>query len=176
MTWLFIAAFIFGGGLVAMSLIGHDTDGVDTDTDGAFDDVGLLAIFSLRNLTWASFAFGGIGLIGVLTGRSIATQLISSTVIGLTTLMAVHFLFRFLRQSEAGELPLDGLVFGTPADLVLPFNEAGLGKVSFTASGQFRELPARRADDVQNLEASRFRKCRIEYIADGVAVVKPDSF
>ena len=176
MIWLFVAAFLLGGGLVAMTLLGHhDGDGVDVDHGHHFDDVGLLAVFSLRNFTWASFAFGGIGILGVLTQRSPATSLIAATAAGLLTLFSVHALFLFLRRSEAGDLPSDALVFGTPAQLVLPFNDAGLGTVSFRANGQVHEMPARRADDVATLDVEQFVECRIEYIERGVAVVQPGS-
>lgn len=174
MIWLFVAAFLLGGGLVAMTMLGqHDADGVDHDHH--FDDVGLLAVFSLRNFTWASFAFGGIGILGVLTQRSATTSLVSASVAGLFTLIGVHLLFLFLRRSEAGDLPSDALVFGTPAQLVLPFNDVGLGLVSFRANGQVHEMPARRADDVAAIDVAQFIECRIEYIENGVAVVQPGS-
>jgi len=174
MVWLFVSAFLLGGGLVAMTVLGqHDGDGVDDAHD--LDDVGLLAVFSLRNLTWASFAFGGIGLLGVLTGRSATTSIVSAIVAGLATLIGVHVLFRYLKTSEAGDLPSDALVFGTHGTLVLPFNDAGLGTVSFRANGQVHEMPARRADEVADVDVAQFAECRIEYIENGVAVVQPGS-
>ena len=94
---------------------------------------------------------------------------------GLLTLVGVHALFLFLRRSEAGDLPSDAQVFGTPAQLVLPFNDAGLGMVSFRANGQVHEMPARRADEVATLDVDQFADCRIEYIENGVAVVQPGS-
>jgi hypothetical protein len=176
MVWLFVAALLLGGGLVAMSLLGHhDGDGIDVDHGHHFDDVGLLAVFSLRNFTWASFAFGGIGLLGVLTQRSATTSLVSAIAAGLLTLVAVHMLFLFLRRSEAGDLPSDALVFGTHAQLVLPFNDAGFGTVSFRANGQVHEMPARRADEVAGMDAASFAECRIEFIENGIAVVQPAS-
>jgi hypothetical protein len=174
MVWLFVAAFLLGGGLVAMTLLGHhDSDGIDHGHH--FDDVGLLAVFSLRNFTWASFAFGGIGLLGVLTQRSAATSLVAATAAGLLTFLAVHFIFLFLRRSEAGDLPSDAMVFGTQAQLVLPFNDAGLGTVCFRANGQVHEMPARRAEEVADVDVEQFTECRIEYIENGVAVVQPAS-
>lgn len=175
MVWLFVAAFLLGGGLVAMSLLGHHDGDTDIDHGHHLDDVGLLAIFSLRNFTWASFAFGGIGLLGVLTQRSATTSLVSATVAGVLTLLGVHALFQFLRRSEAGDLPSDALVFGTHAQLVLPFNDAGLGMISFRANGQVHEMPARRADEAADLDAANFVECRIEYIENGVAIVQPAS-
>ena len=174
MLWLYLAAFILGAGLVAMSLFGHDGDH-DVDAGADAHDVGLLAIFSLRNLTWASFAFGGIGLLGVITQRSTTTHLLAATITGVGTLLGVHFLFRFLRHGEGGDLPSDALVFGTVGTLVVPFNDAGLGTVSFRAGGQVHELPARRADDVADVDAEQFVECRIEYIENGIAVVQPGS-
>ena len=174
MIWLFVSAFLLGAGLVAMTLLGHhDGDGVDHDHH--LDDVGLLAVFSLRNFTWASFAFGGIGILGVLTQRSPTTSIVSASIAGLLTFLGVHFLFLFLRRSEAGDLPSDAQVFGTPAQLVLPFNDAGLGLVSFRANGQVHEMPARRAHDVADIDVQQFAECRIEYIENGVAVVQPAS-
>jgi hypothetical protein len=173
MVWLFVGAFLLGGGLVAMTTLGHDGDGADHHHD--VHDVGLLAVFSLRNLTWASFAFGGIGLLGVLTQRSATTSLVTATLAGLFTLLGVHALFRYLRGSAGGDLPSDALVFGTSGQLVLPFNDVGLGMVSFRANGQVHEMPARRAEEVSNVDAAHFSECTIEYIENGVAVVQPAS-
>ena len=164
MLWLFLGAFLLGGGLVAMTLLGHDNDH-DVDHGADAHDIGLLAIFSLRNFTWASFAFGGIGLLGVITQRSPTTSLVSALIAGIGTLLSVHFLFRFLRRGEGGDLPSDALVFGTVGTLVVPFNDAGIGMVSFHANGQLHELPARRASEVEDLDASQFVECRIEHSA-----------
>jgi len=174
MIWLFIAAFVFGAGLLAMSTLGGG-DGDGDLTHGAVHDVGLLAVFSLRNLTWASLAFGGIGVLAVLTQRSVATTLTASISAGVVTLIGVHTIFRMLQRSEAGDLPSDAQVFGVDAQLVLPFNVDGLGLIAFRANGQLRELPARRALEVAALDSSHFATCRVEGIENGIAIVLPSS-
>ena len=171
MTWIYVSALLFGGGLIAFSLFGSDADHGDThDTLG---DTGLFAVFSLRNVTWASFAFGGIGLLAVLTRRSSATTWLSSIGAGVATLVGVHLLFRALARTEASSETLDALAVGTTAALVLPFNDDGVGVISFRAHGQLHEMPARRAADVATLSSESFRSCRIGWIEDGVAIVEP---
>jgi hypothetical protein len=171
MIWIFVSALLFGGGLIAFSLFGNDADHGDAhDTVG---DTGLFAVFSLRNVTWASFAFGGIGLLGVLTRRSLATTWLASIGAGLATLIAVHVVFRALARTEASSEALDALAVGTTAALVLPFNDDGVGVISFRAHGQLHEMPARRAADVASLSSESFRSCRIGWIEDGVAIVEP---
>jgi hypothetical protein len=176
MWWVFVAALLFGGALIAMSLLGSDGDHLGGHAGHAhqdFGDAGLFAVFSLRNLTWASFAFGGIGLLAVLTHRSPATTWITASLAGIGTLAGVHMLFRALQSSEASSAPIDALAVGTTASLVLPFNEDGLGLISFRANGQLHEMPARRAVDVEDMPSEYFAECRIGWIENGVAVVQP---
>jgi len=111
----------------------------------------------------------------VLTRRSNTTSIVAAAATGLLTLIAVHLFFQFLRRSEAGDLPSDALVFGTHAQLVLPFNDAGFGTISFRANGQVHEMTARRADEAAEIDSAHFAECRIEYIENGVAVVLPAS-
>ncbi len=174
MIWLFIAAFVFGAGLLAMSTLGVGDSDAEL-SDGAAHDVGLLAVFSLRNMMWASLSFGGIGVLAVLTQRSVATTLTASIGAGVVTLIGVHAIFRMLRRSEAGDLPADAQVFGVDAQLVLPFNADGVGLIAFRANGQLHELPARRALDVAALDSSHFATCRVEGIENGMAIVHPSS-
>lgn len=171
MIWIFASALLFGGGLIAMSLFGTDAD--HGDVHHAVGDTGLFALFSLRNLAWASFAFGGIGLLAVLTRRTPATIWLWSIGAGVDTLIVVHLLFRALRRSEASSEALDSLAVGTTASLVLPFNDDGLGVISFRAHGQLHEMPARRAAETASLSSENFRTCRIGWIEDGVAIVEP---
>jgi len=174
MIWLFLAAFVFGAGLLAMSTLGVGNGDGDL-TDGSVHDVGLLAVFSLRNLTWASLAFGGIGVLAVLTQQSASTTLTASISAGVVTLIGVHTIFQMLRRSEAGDLPADAQVFGLDAQLVLPFNTDGVGLIAFRANGQLHELPARRARDVAELDSVHFATCRVEGIENGIAIVHPSS-
>lgn len=173
MIWPFLAAFLFGGGLIALSLFGPGGD--DVDHHHTVGDTGLFAVFSLRNFTWASFAFGGIGVLAVLTHRSPTTTWLSSGAAGIGTLLGVHLLFQALRRSEASSEALDALAVGTTATLVLPFNDDGLGVISFRAHGQLHEMPARRAEDVATLSSENFVACRIGWIENGIAIVEPAS-
>lgn len=173
MIWVFVSALLFGGGLIAFSLFGQSTD--HGDVHHTVGDTGLFAVFSLRNLTWASFAFGGIGALAVLTHRSATTTWLSSGAAGVGTLLAVHLLFSALRRSEASSEALDALAIGTTAALVLPFNDEGLGMISFRAHGQLHEMPARRAQPVESLPSEHFAACRIGWIENGIAIVEPAS-
>jgi hypothetical protein len=171
--WLFVAALLFGGALIVVGLLGHDANADAHASGDHFGDAGLLAVFSLRNLTWASFAFGGIGLLGMITRRSEAVSMGSAAAAGVLTLLGVHALFTVIRRTEADSVPLDVMAIGAPATLVLPFDDDGLGVISFLANGQLQEMPARRAPDAQSLESAHFQTCRIGWIENGVAVVEP---
>lgn len=178
MTWLFVASLLFGGGLIAIGLLGKDTDHGDLggghDAGPGFDhDTGFLALFSLRNLAWGSFAFGAMGLLAIATKRSTFVTLASSISFGLATFLVVSWLFRALGRSEVGVNPSDSIVIGATGSLVLPFNEDGLGVVSLTAGGQQIELPARRSEETKAVDVSMFAVCTIEWIDAGVAVVSP---
>jgi len=165
MLWLFVATFLLGLGLVAMTVFGGDGD--------ADHDAGLLAIFSLRNLSWGSLAFGGFGLLGVATGQSTGVTLVTATVAGIGVWASAFALLRYLKRSTSGDLPGDGVVFGTRARLVLPFNEAGIGTIAFVANGQLMELPATKTLTAATLDDAMFSECSIESIDRGVAIVSP---
>lgn len=171
MLWLFLSALVFGGVLIVVGLLGHDGDQSSAGHDIA--DAGLLTVFSLRNFTWAAFAFGGIGMLGVVTRRPAPVSLVSAAVAGLLTFVGVHLLFRLIRRTEADSAPLDAFAIGAPATLVLPFDANGVGVISFQANGQMQELPARRAPEVESLESAHFARCRIGWIENGMAVVEP---
>lgn len=178
MTWLFIASLLFGGGLIAIGLLGKDADhdglGDSLDADHGFDhDTGFLALFSLRNFAWGAFAFGAMGLLAVATKRSPFVTIVSSSAFGIASFLIVHRVFQALKRSEVGLNPSDSIVVGATGSLVLPFNEDGIGVVSLRAGGQRMELPAKRSDDSAELDVSMFATCRVEWIDAGVAVVSP---
>lgn len=178
MLWIFVAALAFGGLFIVLALLGHDHD---VDTSGVHlqlhahpdADAGLFGLFSLRNLTWASFAFGGIGLLAVLTRRTESTTWIASIAAGVLTWALVHIVFRLLRRSEFDATPLDVSAIGNSATLVVPFNDDGVGVVQFLSGGQYQELPARRATEYEDVPAPQFATCRIESILAGFAIVTP---
>jgi hypothetical protein len=173
MLWLFVSALVFGGALILIGLFGHD---VDTDHSAhGIGDAGLLTVLSLRNLTWACFAFGGIGLLGVLTHRSNTVSMVSASSAGVVTLLGVHALFTVIRRTEADSVPLDVLAIGASATLVLPFDTNGMGVISFQANGQMQEMPAKRASNVETLDSTHFATCRIGWIENGIAVVEPNA-
>jgi hypothetical protein len=60
-----------------------------------------------------------------------------------------------------------------PRQLVLPFNDDGLGVISFLAHGQLHEMPARRARRRGHPPERTLSACRIGWIEDGVAIVEP---
>jgi hypothetical protein len=167
MLWLYLSATVFGGGLVGLSALGHHDD-----HHGALEDVGLFALLSLRTVAWAALTFGGVGLLGVFTQRSTTVTLASAAIAGLAAWFGVYVLFRYLRRSEAGDLPGDATVFDLPAQLVTPFNSDGLATISFLAGGQVRELPARCAADDDAWLPDAGGACRIESIDHGVAVIR----
>lgn len=165
--WLYLAAFLFGGGLVAMTVFGVDGDG------GADHDGGLLAVLSLRNLAWGALGFGAFGLLGTLTGQTQTVTVATAVVAGVGVWAFAATLLRYLRRSQSGDPPGDGIVIGTRAELVLPFNEAGIGTISFVVNGQIAELPAIKERGAMTLDDALFAQCTIESIDRGIAVVRP---
>lgn len=172
--WVFVAALAFGGLFIVLALLGseHHLDASSPDLH-ALNDAGLFGLFSLRNLTWASFAFGGIGLLGVLTERPAPVVWTAAGAAAAIAWAVVHVVFRALRRSEGVDMPLDVAVIGASASLVVPFNEQGEGVVQCAANGQYVELPARRAAEYRNVPAPQFTTCRIESIESGFAIVTP---
>jgi hypothetical protein len=171
---LYAALAVFGLLFVGWGLVAGDTgDAVDAVDGGDHGHGGLWALFSIRTLAFGAFAFGAVGVLGRLAAWSPLTTLALASALGAGTWLGVGALFTYLQRSQSGAILTDASWIGSEAELVVPFGADGLGRISLTAGGQITELAARRAEGYAAYPAEAFRRCLIDQIADGTALVVP---
>jgi len=167
---LFAITAVFGLLFVGWGFIAGDI-GADTDTDGG--DGGLWALFSIRTLAFAALAFGGTGMLLRMGGFSALTSIALAAALGVGVWLAVGALFAYLKRSQSGDLLSDSSWIGSEAVLVVPFGKDGIGRITLNAGGQITELWARRAPAYSTHGSESFRRCQIEEIIEGTAIVTP---
>lgn len=163
MTWLFIAAAIFGGGLLIPMLLGLgdsdvgeldadlDVGGLDLDTDldsadagGTVDVAGSTGVLgaitsslvSLRSAVFASAFFGGSGLLLTALDYEGLPLVLGATVVGLGAALANSTIYGLLKQSESTSHLSSRSLEGRPAHVVLPIEPGGRGRIRVDLSGQ----------------------------------------
>ena len=142
MTAVYLFCLGVGGVLLLASLF--------SDADTA-DDIGHTSwsdFFSIRNLTYFLFVFGGIGsAVALFRGRPPGlTTLIVSAASGLAVAAGVSQVFRYLRRTDTAEVPSDRTLVGQTAQVTLPVGIGGVGKIEILFGGQRVELLARPFD------------------------------
>ncbi len=170
---LYAAAAVFGLLFVGWGMFGGDSDSSGGADGGDGDAGGLWALFSLRSLAFGCLTFGATGVLGRLAGWSPITTLALASSLGAGTWLGVSALFAYLKRSQSGALLSDASWIGSEAELVVPFGPDGVGRISLTAGGQITELAARRAPDYVTMPSEAFRRCQIDQIEDGTALVLP---
>lgn len=172
---LYAALAVFGLLFVGWGLVAGDlgADGAEGADGGDGDGGGIWALFSIRTLAFAALAFGATGVLGKLAGWSMLTTLALASALGAGTWLGVGALFAYLRRSQSGGILTDTSWIGSEAELVVPFGPDGLGRISLTAGGQITELAARRAPPYAAMPSEAFRRCQIDQIEDGTAIVTP---
>ncbi len=169
MTWVFLAALIFGGGLLVPMLLGGlggdlevDGDleldagdlgadvGADLDADG---DVGLdgdasavgrllSGVLSLRSLVFFSAFFGGSGLLLDALGYAPAPTIASAVVVGVGAALLNSVLMDVLRRTEGTSQISDATLVGRAATVVLPMAVGRRGRIRVELDGQPHYLVA----------------------------------
>lgn len=167
---LYAATAVFGLLFVGWGMLAGDFDADAVDNAG---QGGLWALFSMRTLAFGALVFGATGVLGQLAGWSTITTLALASAFGAGVWLGVGALFTYLRRSQSGAILTDASWIGSEATLVLPFGRDGLGRISLTAGGQITELAARRAPTYADFPSDAFRRCQIDQIEDGTALVIP---
>lgn len=153
--------------------LGHaDADLGHADADA--DHADGFRILSLRNATYALFAFGvsGVTLTWLWQGRRGFAIAVIATLLGLGGGALSAFLFRWLRRSESGELPSDTSLYGVTGRVLLPLSGSGTGKIVVSRGTRELELLARPFDpDAEHPE--HWTAVMVIDMRDGVALVSP---
>ncbi len=167
---IYVAAAVFGLLFVGWgALAGGDGD----QHLGADHDAGVWALFSLRSLAFGALGFGAVGALGSLGHWSPLVTALLATVIGAGVWIGVGALFRYLRVSESGTMLTDASWIGSEAELVVPFDVSGLGRIALSIGGQLTEIAARRAPAFSTAPSDAFRRCQVEQLEGDVALVMP---
>jgi hypothetical protein len=167
---LYVAAAVFGLLFVGWGAIA----GGDAEPQGGVDhDAGVWALFSLRSLAFGALTFGAVGALGSVGGWSRGLTALLAFVLGAGVWVGVGALFRYLRVSESGTMLADASWIGTEAELVVPFDASGVGRIALLIGGQLTEIAARRAPAFATVPAEAFRRCQVEQLEGDVALVMP---
>jgi hypothetical protein len=172
MLGLYLFALGLGGVLLAATFFG-DSDAPDDAADAGWQN-----IFSLRNLTYFLFVFGAVGsLLTWARGGAGIDVLAISAVTALVVAAGVHWVFGYLRRTEAGEMPSDAALVGQAARVTLPVSRGDVGKIELTFGGQRVELLARpfRDDDAAGAAIANGTEVVIVEMAAGMALVSRTS-
>jgi hypothetical protein len=160
---LYVAAAVFGLLFVGWGAIA----GGDAEPHGGVDhDAGVWALFSLRSLAFGALTFGAVGALGSMGGWSRGLTALLAFVLGAGGWVGVGALFRYLRVADASWI-------GTEAELVVPFDASGVGRIALLVGGQLTEIAARRAPAFAAVPADAFRRCQVEQLEGDVALVMP---
>jgi membrane protein implicated in regulation of membrane protease activity len=185
MTFFYWLSLVVGGGLFLLSLVGdafgahghsHIGDG-DVGTEGLHhDDFDWGRLFSIRNLTYALFGFGavGVGMSLLWSGQKDVTTAVAAILTGVTAWLGSAAVFGYLRQSESGERLTDQSLIGRVGQITLPLLHGSTGKVLITRSGQTQELLAKPMDE-NDVDTQKWDSVVIVEMRDGIAFVAPYS-
>lgn len=153
--------------LLWMVFVGDaDGDGVGLDLDGDGD----LTIIPVSAVAGFMATFGGIGLIGDLTGAGFLITLIFAVAAGLAIAIATQKLFTLAGDSETSSEVTDAELEGTIARVALPVSDERRGKIIVDIAGAREQMTASPADG-SSIDAGE--RVVIVRVAGGVALVAP---
>lgn len=154
---LYLAALIFGFGVLGLQFVTGGTDGDGDHADGdhgdgdqeSASDTGLIAVFlSLRFWTFALLAFGLVG--SILHFFALASPIvtgIASSVMGLASGSLASFTFRFLHQTQVSSGAEARDAVGQVGRVLIPIERGKRGKVRIALRGQTVDLIASTDDE-----------------------------
>ena len=123
--------------------LGGDSDGdVDLDDGGDFEPG--FRIFTVRNFITFFAVFGWSGITFSHSGLGQTATILVSSVIGVLVLLVVSALFYSItRLASSGTMNIQNAV-GVTGEVYLPIpaSRNGMGKISITFQGSFREMDA----------------------------------
>ncbi len=181
MTALYWFAMVVGVGMYLFSVFA-DTTGAHADADahihvGGDHHHGLdsYKLLSLRNATYFLFAFGvtGVSLTWMRGGTGGFLTAVLALAIGAVGAGISTVVFGWLRKSESGEMPGDRAWLGATAQVLLPMQAGGTGKILVSRGGRAQELLARPFDDDAS-NPERWSSVLVLEIRDGIALVAPN--
>ena len=159
-----------------------DADGLDLDTDGlAVDGDSLtgpaggahgLKILSLRSMTYLLFGIGATGTILTWFGTNPILTAVSAGIAGLLTMTLVLTAFRWLARTESGGLEGEGGFVGLPAEVTVPINAHGHGRVLVRRRDRTYELAAR-PFEARDGDPTQWRSVVVVDMEGGVALIAP---
>lgn len=186
MSALYWFALVIGAGLLLLSLAGdlfgeHGGDGLGDhgadalgDGDASHPDAEGMRIFSMRNMTYFLFGFGGAGVLlswAWERAEPVATA-IAALVVGTVSGGISAAAFGYLGRSGSGELARDSAWSGCVGEVLLPLSRDGTGKILVARAGREHSLLARPFQTDANDPAS-WRSVVIIELRHGVAYVEP---
>jgi membrane protein implicated in regulation of membrane protease activity len=172
LTTVYWACLVVGGGLVALSMFGGDSDtdvsvdtdvdvgfdaDVDLDADGAFDvdtdgvdlshahtDVAALSTwFSMRFVVFFVAVFGAVGVIlRHLTALGTMMTFVVALVVGLIIGQVVHHVFRAVRSTSGDSTPRPQDYVNRLARVTIAITPPDKGEVSIQVRSARRFVPA----------------------------------
>lgn len=181
MMALYVFSVLLGGGILAFSIFGGDSDAdvdldvhVDVDLDAGHGGSDALRWLSLRTVSYFLFVFGGVGaaLSATWPGATAPLVAVIAAVAGIGVGALAAAAFRYLRRTESGERGGDEGIVGLSGRLVVPFGERGTGKVRLARSNRTLELMARPYDLSQGDPTSWTTVIVVE-MDRGIALVAP---
>jgi hypothetical protein len=176
MAALYWFALVLGAGLLLFSLVGDvdgGADGLDpgVDVDGCGGAHGY-EVLSIRTITYFMFAFGAAGVLLGLAGTGSIVRLLTSLGVGVVSGGASAAAFRWLGQTQSGQLQDDDSLVGLVGRVVVPLSMFGTGKVEVARSGREIELLARPFDQEPD-QPETWTSVVIVEIEHGMALVTP---
>jgi len=157
-----------------------DTDGLDLDTDGLDADALTgpaggahgLKILSLRSITYLLFGIGATGTILTWLGANPILTGVAAAVAGILTMTLVLTAFRYLARTESGGLEGERGFIGLPAEITVPINAQGRGRVLVRRRDRTYELAAR-PFEARDGSPADWRSVVVVDMEGGVALVAP---
>lgn len=170
MTGLYLFFFAVGAPLLLwMVFVGDgDSDGVGFDGDSDLTVVPLSAVAAFMA------TFGGIGVIGQLTGAGFLATLILSIVLAVGVGYASHRLFKWIKTPGASSEVTDAELEGKIARVSLPISDEFRGKIVVNAAGAREQMTAAPVDGSSMAVGDPVVIVRIEQGVALVARMEPD--
>lgn len=181
MIAIYIAAFIFGGGLLALSAVfgGHDfsadgdfgMDHAEGPHHGPSAEGGeLLRFLSMRNLSFF-LAFGGLtGILLSAIGAGEGFTAVASVCLGLFSWYSGYRFMAYLRDTESSSVVHVSSLAGSYATVVVPPKDGNRGKVLVETHGNRLYMPALSSNTPEPVFAVGSRVLIIS-VQGGVAMV-----
>jgi membrane protein implicated in regulation of membrane protease activity len=143
----------------------------DADGDGlSFDGDGDMTVVPLSAVAAFMATFGGIGVIGELTGAGFLATLVLAIVLAVGVGYISHRLFKWVKAPGASSEVTDAELEGTIARVALPISDEFRGKIILDVAGAREQMTASPVDGSAIDVGEPVVIVRIEH---GVALVAP---